>query len=499
MSGWREYGEYDGLGIAELLARGEISREEVLEEAVARLERVNPAINAVVHTRYERARKASKAAEGPFAGVPFLVKDLLQTFAGEPTSSGSRFFDGWRAPRDSELARRYHRAGLITIGRTNTPELGLLPVTEPTRFGSSNNPWNLGRTTGGSSGGSAAAVAAGIVPLAHAGDGGGSIRIPAACCGVFGLKPSRGRTPVGPDASERWNGFTQEHVVSRTVRDSAAVLDATIGDEPGAPYVAPPPERPYLEEIERDPGALRIALCTEPAMPSQVDRDCLEAARDAASLCSSLGHEVVEVSPGHDASKLAVDFLTVVAGQTAAEIEEAERAVGRRAEIDDFETETQMTALFGRQLRAAEYAVAMKDLQTEARRIAERFADYDAILTPALGRVPVPHGALRAHGAERALHRAIVRGRLGPALRLPGVLERAAASIFTVTAYTPVANFTGRPSMSVPLFWNREGLPVGAMFTGRFGDEATLFRLAAQLENAHPWFDRRPPVFSDPS
>jgi amidase len=498
VSGWREYSSYDGLGLAELIQRGEVSREEVLEEAIERLERVNPRINAVIHQRLDKARAACAQADGPFAGVPFLVKDLLQTFAGEPTSSGSRFFDGWRATADSELACRYLRAGLVVLGRTNTPELGLLPVTEPTRFGASNNPWNLDRSTGGSSGGAAAAVAAGIVPLAHAGDGGGSIRIPAACCGLFGLKPTRGRTPVGPDASERWNGFTQEHIVSRSVRDSAAVLDATLGDEPGAPYVAPPPARPYLEEIEREVGTLRIALVTEPAMPCEVDRDCLHAARDAGELCESLGHEVVEVAPRHDSAKLAVDFLTVIAGQTAAEILEAERTVGRRATTDDFETETWLTYLFGRQLRASDYAMAMRDLQTETRRLAGLFSAYDVILTPTLGRVPVRHGTLHPKGAERAAHRAIVRGRLGPALRLPGVIEKAAARAFTVAAYTPVANFTGQPSMSVPLWWNAEGLPVGAMFTGRFGDEATLFRLAAQLEKARPWFDRKPPIHSDP-
>jgi amidase len=497
MSGLREYASYDAIGLAELLRKGEVSRDELLDEAIARIDRMNPTLNAVVQTRYERAREVLADADGPFAGVPFLLKDLHQTLAGEATSHGSRLFAGWHATRDGELTRRYVRAGVVILGKTNTPELGLMPVTEPELFGPARNPWDTKRTAGGSSGGSASAVAAGIVPMAHGGDGGGSIRMPAACCGIFGLKPSRGRNPVGPDSSERWNGFVQEHVLTRSVRDSAAMLDATAGTEQGAPYVAPPIERPYLEEIEREPGALRIALSTDPAMPTRVDRDCLAAARDAAVLCESLGHHVVEVSPRHDSEKLAKDFLTVVAAQTAAEVQSAEAELGRRARPDDLETETWLLTLLGRQLRAADLAIALRALQGETRRLARLYADYDVILTPTLGRAPVLHGELRPRGAERAMQRAIVRGHLGAALRIPGLLDRAAKGAFSITAYTPVANFTGQPSMSVPLWWNDDDIPVGAMFTGRYGDEATLFRLAAQLEKARPWFDRKPPVHSD--
>ncbi len=494
MSEFREYATYDGHGLAELIRRGHVSRAEVLESAIARITANNPRVNAVVRTRYDKARAESPRAEGPFAGVPFLLKDLHVTVSGEITSAGSRFFADALASQDSELTRRYREAGLVILGQTNTPELGMLPVTEPVQFGAAKNPWDTGRTPGGSSGGAAAAVAAGMVPFAHGSDGGGSIRIPAACCGLFGLKPTRGRVPPGPDASERWSGFSQEHVLSRSVRDSAAALDVTAGPGVGAPYWAPPPAGRYVDELELEPGALRIALVVEPALSAGVDRDCLRAARDAAELCESLGHRVVEVAPDHDRRELAAAFLTVIAAHTAADVEAAERARGRRAGAGDLETKTWLAALLGRQLRATDLAAAVRTLQAESRRIADRFDAYDAILSPTLGRVALPHGALHSKGVLGAVERAIIRGGVGPALRLPGVIQRAAESTFSVAAFTPLANFTGRPSMSVPLWWNAEGLPVGAMFTGRFGDEATLFRLAAQLETARPWFHRTAPL-----
>lgn len=494
MAGFPQYDDCDGVGLAELMRRGEVSPAEVLSEAMRRIDHLNPEIGAVVRTRYERARAEATAAEGELAGVPFLLKDLHADLAGEITTSGSRFTADYHAAEDSEIARRFRRAGLVFVGRTNTPELGVLPVTENRLYGTTKNPWDLSRTPGGSSGGAAAAVAAGLVPMAHASDGGGSIRIPAACAGLFGLKPTRGRTPTGPDAPDRWSGFSQEHVVSRSVRDSAAALDAVAGPEPGGTDVPPDPARPFSEEIARGAGRLRIAMMTEPVMPSDVEFDCLRAARDAAELCASLGHEVEEIRPGFDPQEIAEAFLTVVAAYCAAGIGEAERALGRRAGSDDLETQTWLAVHLGRQLRAADLVAARRRLFAASRRFAEAYDSYDAILSPALGRAAVPHGALAPSRGEDALQRAIVRARLGPALRIPGVAARAAARLFTVAAYTPLANFSGRPSMSVPLWWNGDGLPIGSLFTGRHGDEATLFRLAAQLEEARPWFHRRPPV-----
>jgi amidase len=492
-----DYDRYDALGLAELVRRKEVTASELVEEAITRIERVNPHLNAVVLPMYQQARAAARAAEAgdaPFAGVPFLIKDLLQSVRGVPTNSGSRIYRGWVRDHDTELVTRYRRAGLVLVAKTNTPEFGLVPVTEPELFGPTHNPWDLDRTPGGSSGGSAAAVAAGVVPMAHGGDGGGSIRIPAACCGLFGLKPTRGRNPLGPDASEGWGGFVQEHVISRTVRDSAAALDATGGPEVTSPYHAPPKERPFLEEVGREPGRLRIAFHVEPGLAREVHPDCVAAVHEVARLCESLGHVVEERPPGHDPERLARHFFTVVVAYTAADLVEAERVVGRPVRPGDVETSTWLSAQIGRQIRGADLAVARQDLMTESRRLARLYEGYDAVLTPTLGCPPVRIGELAPQGLERRAHELVAKGRLNIALRLPGALEAAANRVFRFIPFTPVANFTGQPAMSVPLVWNAQGLPIGTMLTGRFGDEGTLFRLAAQLEAARPWKDRRPPL-----
>ncbi|MFW6049623.1 MAG: amidase [Myxococcota bacterium] len=492
-----EYAQLDALDLARLVREGEVTATELVEEAVARIERVNLRLNAVVHPLYQQARAVARRPTGdPFGGVPFLLKDLLQTLHGIPTTAGSRFYRGWVADHDTELVRRYRRAGLIFVGKTNTPELGIVPVTEPELFGPTANPWLPDRTPGGSSGGSAAAVAAGIVPMAHGGDGGGSIRIPASCCGLFGLKPSRGRNPLGPDVSELWSGYVQEHVLSRSVRDSAAALDATCGPEPTSPYHAPPRERPYLEEVGREPGALCIAFHSEPPMGGQVHADCVEALHDAARLCEELGHRVEEVSPQHSPDALAQAYFAVVAAHTAVDLEEASREMGRPAGPDGFESATWLTAQIGRRLSAADLARAQRDLQAESRRLASRYASYDAILTPTLAKPPVHIGELQPHGLEKRVQDLVARRRLHVALDLPGVVQASAHRILSFIPFTPVANFTGQPSMSVPLWWNAQGLPIGTMFTARLGDEATLFRLAAQLERARPWAHRRPALHS---
>lgn len=490
-----DYDDHDALGLAELVRKGEVSAETLVETCIARIEALDPELNAIVHPLYQQARAAAAEGEhrGPFAGVPFLLKDLIQHIAGVPTVSGSRFYKGWVPMDDTLLYRRYRDAGLITVAKTATPEFGIQPVTEPDIFGPTCNPWDLGRTSGGSSGGTGAAVAARIVPMGHGGDGGGSIRIPASCCGIFGLKPTRARTPIDP-ASEAWNGFAIEHVLSVSVRDSAAALDATEGPAPHAPYYPPHHEGTFLEATKKDPGALRIAFHTDPAMPSTPHADCIDAVTEVVRLLEDLGHEVIERPPMHEPEQLANAFFTVVAANTAADIREAEALVGRKATAKDFETATWLSAMMARNFTAEEVITAIRTLQAETRRLTERYRDFDVILTPTLGQPPVEHHALRPKGAEAAAQTLIARSGARAVLKLPGLLEKTVSEVFDFIPYTPVANFTGQPSMNVPLVWNGDGLPIGTMFTGRFGDEATLFSLAAQLEQARPWRDRKPPT-----
>ncbi|MDH3623419.1 MAG: amidase family protein [Myxococcales bacterium] len=498
MAGFEEYDAYDGLGLAELVRAGQVRSRELVEECIARIERVNPKINGVVRPLYDRARAQSQEAlgEGPFAGVPFLVKDLIQCIPGVPTEMGSVFWKGWTPQTATNLYKRWREAGVIPVGKTATSELGLLPVVETELCGKTRNPWNLDRTSGGSSGGSGASVAAGVAPLASAGDGGGSIRIPASCCGVFGHKPSRARNPVGPTASEHWSGFVSEHVVSRSVRDSAAMLDATHGPDATAPYFAPPIEGTFLGATKSDPRPLRIAFHSEPAFPSTVHPDCRTAVEDAAHLCEQLGHRVEEISPGHDPPALSRALVIVFGSNIAAEIEEAERIVGRRATPKDFQLTTWISHMIGKAVSAQDFLVALRSLQAEARRLARVYRDYDLVLTPTLGTPPIEIGALEPQGIDAAAQKLFAATGWSAPLASPKLIDRAAETTFAFVPFTPIANITGQPSMSVPLFWNAKDLPIGVMFTGRPPDEAVMFSLAAQLERARPWRDRRPPVYA---
>ncbi len=489
-------GDHDALGLAELVRRREVTPTELVEACIANVERLNPQLNAVVTPMFDAARAA--AAEdlppGPFRGIPFFVKDLAQAVAGVRFTRGGRFYADDVPKHDSTLIERYRRAGLVLVGKTNTPELGLTPFTEPLLHGPTHNPWSLAHNTGGSSGGAGAVVGARIAPMAHGGDGGGSIRIPASICGVFGLKPTRGRTPVGPDAGEGWFGLALDHALTLSVRDSAALLDATDGYERGAPYDAPPKTGPFLEEASRAPGKLRIALCKTPFLPGAPHPDVLAAVDDAAKLCESLGHHVEERELPIDRDQLAVDFTTLVAVATACDIDEAARVVGRRATHRDFETSTWVVGLLGRTMGGAKLENARRRLHALARRVADFQASFDVILTPTLGAPPPRIGSLAPHGVEASAQRLIAAMGLRSVLRIDALVDVIAKKTFAFIPYTPLANITGQPSMSVPLYWNAAGLPIGTMFTGRFGDEATLFRLAAQLEQARPWRERRPPT-----
>jgi len=491
-----EYDQYDALGLAELVRRREVAPRELVLTAIERIDRLNPRLNAVIHRMYDEALTtvARSVGDGPFAGVPFLLKDLLSWYAGAPTRSGSRILDGFVAPYDSEIVRRYRRAGLVVLGKTNTPEFGLTPFTEPALFGPTRNPWDPSRTSGGSSGGSAAAVASGMVPMAGGGDGGGSIRIPASCCGLFGLKPTRGRTPSGPVEGTLWDGAAIEHVLTRSVRDSAAMLDALCGDEPGSPYITPPPARPFLAEVGADPGRLRIAFTDKPLLADETHEDCRAALRETVALLESLGHTLVEASPPLDRDEFVRAFLLMVCAQADADLTDAEAATGLRASPANVEITTWGLALLGRSYSAGTMAHARRQLERTGRAVGRWFDGYefDVLLTPTLTAPPFAIGALQPPAHEMAALHMLGRLRAGNVLRLGGALEKAAKRVFDWIANPPVFNVTGQPAMSVPLAWNSGGLPIGMQFAGRFGDEATLFRLAAQLEAAKPWFDRRP-------
>lgn len=496
MSGFQEYEQYDGLGLAELVRKREVQPLELVEAAISRIERLNPQVNAVIRPMYDLARQAATGdlPDGPFKGVPFLLKDLGIECAGVSTCRGSRFHRDCVAEHDSELMRRFRAAGVLALGKTNTPEYGLVPFTEPETFGPSYNPWDLGHNTGGSSGGSAAAVACRMVPLAHGNDGGGSIRIPASCCGVFGLKPTRGRNPMGPDIAEAWHGFACDHVLTRSVRDSAAMLDATAGPDAGAPYYAVPPARPFLAEVGANPGRLRIACTSTPFLPATVHPDCIQALESTAQLCRDLGHEVVEAAPQVDGRAFARAFMTMVCCETAADIRDAEALVGRQARYQDYEPSTWAVNLLGRRVRAPELSRAVRLLKNTARTVGRFFEAYDVLLTPTVATPPPETGALQPKGLQAIGMKLLGSLNAGGLIAAISGIDALADQVFAFMPYTPLFNVTGQPAMSAPLAWNEEGLPIGMQFVGRYGDEATLFRLAAQLEQARPWRDRLPPI-----
>ena len=496
MGGFQDYDHYDGLGLAKLVREGEVPPGELIEEAIARIEQLNPQLNAVIFKMYDlaRAQASGDLPDGPFRGVPFLLKDIMIDYAGVPSTRGSRFHSDCVPDHDSEMVKRFKAAGLIAIGKTNVPEYGLVPFTEPELFGPANNPWDLSCNTGGSSGGSAAAVATRIVPIAHGNDGGGSIRIPASCCGVFGLKPTRGRNPIGPHIGEAWYGLSCDHVLTRSVRDSAAVLDATAGPDVGAPYYAVPPARPFLDEVGADPGRLRIAFTTAQLLPSTIDPVCVQGVEATARLCEELGHEVVEATPQFDGSAFAKAFFTMVCCETRADIDEAEELLGRRATAADFEPSTWAVGLLGQQISAPDLSKALRFLKGTARQIGHFFEAYDVLLTPTLARPPIRTGELQPKGAELTVIKLLGRFNAGAVIQAVAGVDALAEQVFDWMPFTPLANVTGQPAMSVPLYWTEEGLPIGMQFVGRYGDEATLFRLAGQLEQAKPWADRAPPL-----
>lgn len=469
----QEYMQYDALGLAQLVANKEVTPSELLALAIERAEAVNPKINALVLPHYDLARTAvsNGLPNGPLKGVPFLLKDLHVSLEGTITTNGSRFFKDAVADYSSTVVKRYQQAGLTIFGKTASPEFGGTGTTESTLFGETRNPWNMAHSAGGSSGGAAAAVAAGILPAANASDGGGSIRIPASCCGLFGLKPTRARVPAGPGKAESWNSVI--HAVSRSVRDSAVLLDIARGPDLGSPYAPPPVERPYMEEVLRAPGRLRIALIKAPIYPFPVDPECVKAVEKAAQLCESLGHHIDEATWPQLPLREYYDAVGVNSSVgTLSLVEAREQVLGRKVTENDLEPVIWHRYQQGKQVSGLAYARSRAVFQQVARQLAELQKDYDVILTPTLPTPPVKLGVLS----------------------LDQNLEEYTRAASGVSAYTMLYNMTGQPAMSVPLHWTPEGLPVGVMFAGRFGDEATLFRLAGQLEQAQPWGERRPMI-----
>ena len=467
------YAAQDAVALAALVQRREVSPEELLETAIAAAEAADPALNFMSQRLYDFAREALGRGlpEGPLAGVPFLLKDASADLAGTPTVNGTRLLRERRAAVDSTLVARYRAAGLVIFGKTTAPEFSLAASTESSQHGRTRNPWDPRRSAGGSSGGSGAAVAARVVPAAHATDGGGSIRIPASCCGLFGLKPTRARIPHGPPTGEGWGSLSCAHVLTRSVRDSAALLDATQGPAPGDPYAAPPRQRPYLEELGRDPGRLRVALQLQPLSRVPVDRACRRAATEAAALLAALGHEVEEATPPGDAEELGRALWILVATSVSGQLGAIGRERGRPVTPDEVDATSWNAVEFARGLQVEDYPAALAVIHAQGRRMAAFHDRFDVLLSPTLAQPPVPLGELCTNTADiRAYEMALAR----------------------FSPFTQLANMTGQPSMSVPLHRTAAGLPIGVMFTAPFGREDLLFRLAAQLEAERPWADQRP-------
>jgi amidase len=463
-----EYAKYDGLGLAALVAKKKIKPIELLDEAIARAEALNPKLNAIIYKDYDRARANAKGKvpKGAFTGVPFLLKDIFALTEGVPTRQASRFLPPIPWPHDSFLTARFKQSGLVPFGKTNVPEFGLVPTTESKLYGAAHNPWDLSRSTGGSSGGSGAAVAAGIVPLAHANDGGGSIRIPASCCGLVGLKPTRGRTSYGPDLADSVDGLGVDLVVSRSVRDTAAALDAVAGYMPGDPYCATPEPDSYLEGMRRKPKKLRIAFSTRKLDGTPLHPDCAAAVKRAAKLCADLGHDVEEASPDLDQSTLIPMFMVLWGANLAAGIDTVASLTGQTPKAELFEGLTWGLYEMGKSISASSYLMAREGMNGASRSAAKFHETYDMWLSATLGTPPVKLGTFDMEERDP---------------------QKSFAPLIEYVPFTAMQNVTGQPAINMPLTWNKDGLPIGVQFVGRFGDELGLLRLAAQLENAAPW------------
>lgn len=486
------YRKHDGVALAEAIAAGQASAAEVLEVAIKRAEAVNPQLNAIIHPLFERARQRTPSnPAGPLAGVPFLVKDLFQEIGGEPAHSGNVALKqhGRLAPVDQEYVRRIENAGALIFGKTNTPEFGAKGITEPEAYGPTRNPWHLNHTPGGSSGGSAAAVAAGIVPAAGANDGGGSIRIPAACCGLFGFKPGRGQTPSGPPLTDIMHGAAVNGVISRSVRDSAAWLDVLRGPEHGAGFYTQPPEQTYVASATNDPQPLRIGYTTRSPIDTPVHPEAVAAVEATATLLRALGHTVEQAEPQLPGNP-GEDFLTIWFAQLAAMVNQTKSLTGHGN--NGFELDTRAMAALGHALRADEYVACTNRCQENARALADFHAQFDLLLTPTLAFPPARIGQIATPGWQRAALKALLPLRAARLLLKTGIVDQMTRENLRWVPFTQLANLTGVPAMSVPLHWTQENLPLGVQFTGPTNSEPQMISLAGQLERTQPWFHKTP-------
>ncbi|MPW42986.1 amidase [Acinetobacter guerrae] len=486
-----EYIDYDGLGLAQLVQKKEIQAIELLDLALKRSEQANPKLNAIIIPMHEHARaRARQVLTGPFAGVPFLVKDLFQEYAGIPTSYGCNALKKLQYIPDlnAEIVNRWEKAGIITFGRTNTPEFGIKGITESVAWGSCSNPWNLKHNSGGSSGGSASAVAAGIVPIAGAGDGGGSIRIPASYCGLFGLKPSRGRTPWGPQMSEAMHGAAIQHILSKSVRDSAAMLDATHGFEHSSLFKIEKPEHPFLDYVQRSPRQLRIAFNTQSPIGTKVSKDAEAAIRHTALLLESLGHIVIEDAPKIDGMAVAKDFITTWFSQFSYMLHQIKQMSG--ASNNEFELDSLVLAAFGAQTTAHEYIHNLNNWGVYVTRMNHFFDDYDLYLTPATASVSPKNGEVTTPIWQKPILKSLLKIGKAHYLARGKLVEQIIRDNLKWVPFTQLANITGLPAMSVPLYWNQDNLPLGSQFIAPFAREDLLLQLAGQLEQAQPWAKR---------
>ncbi|MGR8918975.1 MAG: amidase [Gammaproteobacteria bacterium] len=473
-----DFGALDATALAALVQNGEVSPLELVDDAIRRAEAVNGELNAIITTMYDEAREraAGPLPDGPFRGVPFLMKDFAAEVAGVPFYEGSRFLDGYVPAVNSTIYDRFTAAGLVTIGKTNLPELAIGVTTEPLRFGPTHNPWDLERTPGGSSGGAGAAVAARVVAMAHGNDVGGSIRIPAAACGLVGLKPSRGRSTLAPHYGDILAGFFSELGLTRSVRDTATLLDVIAGPASGEPYLAPAPAGPYAAEVGRDPGRLRLGYSVTTPLGDPLDPECVAAIEQTARLCESLGHEVTAAAPRFDAMRLWSNYTTLLTALVAWAIADWSRRLDRAPEESLFEPFVWAFGERGRGVSAADYLLAMQDVQAEVRALSAFYDSHDVWLTTTLGQPAVPLGTLVYDGDPIELRRRMAR----------------------FSPFTYLSNASGQPSISLPLAESAAGLPIGLHFTAAMGREDVLLRLAGQLEAAAPWAERRPPVCAGP-
>ncbi len=472
-----EFANYDGLGLAELVKTGKVTAQELRDASLEAIEALNPKLNAVVSVLADASQKEIDAGlpEGPFRGVPFVIKEMVLHAAGATMQMGSRLAEGLTLPHDTELMARFRKAGLVTVATTTTPEFGFNANTEPVLHGSTRNPWDLDRSPGGSSGGSAASVAAGIVPIGHANDGGGSIRIPAACCGLVGLKPTRGRIPTGPDYGELLNGIAIEFVVSRSVRDAAVMLDAVAGPDPGCYAWAEPPSTPFASQASSPPGKLRIAWMEKPLSGVPVEPECAAALHDAVRLCEGLGHEMVEAAPEIDVETHALATLRVWTANLANMMDTVAELTGRTPSEENLETASWACYRYGKNLSATELLRALDTFSAVSRAVGGFFRDCDALLSLTAAHPAWPLGELNQNA--------------------PGMTaEKWPEQVFALCPFTALFNTTGRPAISLPLAWTASGLPIGIQLAGRSAGEGTLLRLAGQLEEARPWKDKRPKV-----